>query len=58
MIRVIALLLALICVFTAGCAKVVEKDVNKPAVPSKFSLAQAVYPEIRALLRKFNSKTV
>lgn len=46
MIRVIALLLALICVFTAGCAKVVEKDENKPAVPSKFSLAQAVYPEM------------
>ena len=46
MIRVVALFLALICVFTAGCAKIVEKDENKPAVPSKFSLAQAVYPEM------------
>ena len=48
MIRTVALFLALTCLLSAGCAKIVEKDENKPAVPSKFSVAQAVYPEMVA----------
>ncbi|MBR6522919.1 MAG: hypothetical protein IKT47_09630 [Oscillospiraceae bacterium] len=46
MIRVVALVLALACILGAGCAKIVEQDENKPAVPSEFSVAQAVYPEM------------
>ena len=45
MIRTVALFLALTCLLSAGCAKIVEKDDNETAVPSKFSVAQAVYPE-------------
>lgn len=47
--RIVALILALACAFSAGCAKIEktdENEVNHPPVPMQYCLAEAVYPEM------------
>ena len=47
--RIVAIILALACAFSAGCAKIEktdENEVNQPPVPVQYCLAEAVYPEM------------
>lgn len=44
--RIVALVLALACAFSAGCAKIEKTDDMNDTVPDYICLAEAVYPEM------------
>ena len=54
--RLVAIILALACVLAAGCGKIDKIDENKegntvndienPAVPASYCVAEAAYPEM------------